>query len=121
MKKRPPDREPWMDAPDYGRSLLPGLGVNLLVRDVAKGVEFAQSVLAATATYSDEDFAVLRAVNAQWMLHADHTYLDNPMTGVIKDVEARGAGVELRLYGVDPDQAETAAKNGDWPVLSGQI
>ncbi len=121
MKKRPADQTPWMAADDYGRSLRPGLGVNLLVRDVAAAVKFAETVLGATSTYADEDFAVLRAVGSEWMVHADHTYLDNPMTGVIQGVEARGAGVELRLYGIDPDTAEAAARDGGWTVLAGSM
>ncbi len=121
MKKRPPDQDPWMPAPDYGRSLRPGLGINLLVRDVARSVEFCQRVPGATATYHDADFAVLRCVGTQWMLHADHTYSDNPLSGVIKGVEGRGAGVELRLYGVDPDRAEKAAREGGWTVLAGSM
>ena len=55
------------------------------------------------------------------MLHADHTYRDHEMTGVIQDVEARGAGAELRLYGRDPDAAEAAAREGGWTVLSGAV
>ena len=31
MKKRAPDQQPWMSPPDYGRSLRPGIGFNLLV------------------------------------------------------------------------------------------
>ena len=84
-----------MSPPDYGRSLKPGIGFNLLVRDVKRSVEFAEKVLGATATYADEDFAVLRLNGSEWMLHADHTYSDNPLAGVIAGSEARGAGVEL--------------------------
>ena len=121
MKKRSPDQVPWMSAPDYGRSLPPGLGVNLLVRDVAGSVRFATEVLRATAVYADEDFAVLRLAGAEWMLHADHTYLDNPLIGILAGAETRGAGIELRLYGVDPDEAERAARAGGWTVLAGAI
>lgn len=119
MKKRPADQQPWMAADDYGRSIRPGLGINLLVKDVAASVRFAEQVLGATATYSDADFAVLRAVGSEWMLHADHTYLDNALTGIIQAMQSRGAGVELRLYGVDPDAAEQAARDGGWTVLAG--
>ena len=121
MKKRADDEQPWMAADDYGRTLKPGLGVNLLVRDVAASVRFAEDVLGATATYADPDFAVLRAAGSEWMVHADHTYLDNPLSGIVKDVEARGAGVELRLYGIDPDTAQQAARDGGWIVLAGAI
>ena len=121
MKKRPPDQIPWLAPPDYGRSLRPGLGVNLLVREVAGAVRFATEALGATATYADEDFAVMRLAGAEWMFHADHTYLDNPLIGIVAGMETRGAGIELRLYGVDPDQAEAAARAGGWTVLSGAI
>ena len=110
-----------MSAPDYGRSLRPGLGLNLLVRDVTGSVRFATEALGATAVYADEDFAVLRLAGTEWMLHADHTYLDNPLIGIVAGAQTRGAGVELRLYGVDPDAAEKRARAGDWTVLAGAI
>jgi catechol 2,3-dioxygenase-like lactoylglutathione lyase family enzyme len=121
MKKRAPDQTPWMPAPDYGRSLKPGLGVNLLVKNVSAGVKFATEVLGATVTYADDDFAVLRGTTAEWMLHADHTYSDNPVRGLVQGNEGRGAGVELRLYGCDPDMAEAAARKGGWTVLAGSM
>ena len=121
MKKRAADQEPWMAADDYGRSLRPGLGINLLVRDVAASVRFAEQVLGATATYADADFAAMRGAGSEWMYHADHTYSDNPVTGIIQNTETRGAGVELRLYGIDPDKAEQAARDGGWTVLAGAI
>ena len=119
MKKREGDS--WMPADDYGRTLKQGLGINLLVRDMAAAVKFAKAVLGAEEVYADPDFAVMQAQGSSWMLHADHTYLDHEMTGVIKDVEGRGAGAELRLYGRDPDKAEAAAREGGWTVLSGAI
>ncbi len=112
---------PWMAPPDYGRTLRPGLGVNLLVREVAPAVRFATEALGATATYSDEDFAVMRLAGAEWMFHADHAYRDNPLTGIVAGAQTRGTGVELRLYGVDPDETEAAARAGGWTVLSGAI
>ncbi|MFW6076454.1 MAG: hypothetical protein ACOC71_01770 [Hyphomicrobiales bacterium] len=121
MKKRPPDQVPWMSPPDYGRSLRPGLGVNLLVRDVAGSVRFATEVLGTTTVYADEDFAVLRHAGAEWMVHADHIYLDNPLNGIVAGTESRGAGIELRLYGVDPDAAEARARTGGWTVLAGAM
>jgi catechol 2,3-dioxygenase-like lactoylglutathione lyase family enzyme len=121
MKKRPPDRQPFMPAPEYGRSLRPGLGVNLIVADVAATVRFATEVLGATTAYADEDFAVLRCVGAEWMAHADHTYRDNPVSGLVAGVTGRGAGVELRLYGCDPDAAEARARPAGYTVLAGAI
>ncbi len=119
MKMREGDS--WMPADDYGRTLKTGLGVNLLVNDVAAAVKFQQQVLDAEIVYADPDFAVVKAGGSEWMLHADHTYRDHEMTGVIQNVEARGAGAELRLYGRDPDAAEKAARDGGWTVLSGAL
>ena len=110
-----------MPADEYGRGLKSGIGVNLLVRDVARAIRFQTGVLDASAVYADVDFAVMQAGDTQWMLHADHTYLDNPMTGVIAGVEARGAGAELRLYGRDPDEAEAAARAAGHVVLAGAM
>src|SRR3954454_24272352 len=115
------DAKPWMAAADYGRSLRPGIGVNLLVSDVRRSVEFATVVLGATETYSDQNFGVLRFAGSEWMVHADHTFGSNPLSGIVAGMEARGAGVELRLYGCDPDQAEEAARHGGWTVLAGSI
>jgi len=109
---------PWMPAGEYGRALQ-GLGVNLLVRDVAASAEFARTVLGAEPIYADADFAVLRYGVAEWMLHADHTYEDNPLHGFVAGLEGRGAGIELRLHNCDPDRAEAAARAGDHTVLAG--
>jgi uncharacterized glyoxalase superfamily protein PhnB len=56
-----------------------------------------------------------------FMFHADHTYRDNPLSGIVRGVDARGMGVELRIYGSDPDVAEANAKAGGWTVLSGAL
>jgi catechol 2,3-dioxygenase-like lactoylglutathione lyase family enzyme len=116
------DVKPWMPADEYGRSLR-GIGINLLVRDVARSVEFAKEVLLARVVYADADFAVLRYEHgrtaAEWMLHADHTYSAHPLLALTGDNAIRGAGCELRLYDMDPDEAvKRAGKRGD-PVLQG--
>lgn len=107
-----------MPADAYGRSL-EGFGVNLLVADVAASVAFATEVLGATLVYGDPDFAVLRHDGAEWMLHADHAYDSHPLSGIARAAEGRGAGVELRLYGCDPDRAEVAARTAGHTVLAG--
>ena len=109
---------PWMPADDYGRGLN-GLGVNLLVSDVAASVEFAQTVLGADTVYADADFAVLRFGDAQWMLHADHTYEDHPLHGFVAGLEGRGVGAELRLHDCNPDDAQAAARAAGHTVLAG--
>ncbi|MEQ8603508.1 MAG: hypothetical protein RIB45_09315 [Marivibrio sp.] len=116
-------KTPWMPAPDFGRGLPPGLGLNLLVRDVEASVGFAQHVFQAEPVYWDEDFAFLRlpAIGAQWMLHADHTYSDHRMSGLVRSVQGRGVGAEFRLYGLDPDVCEARAREWGYTVLDGTI
>ncbi len=101
--------EPWMAADAYGRSLT-GMGVNLLVREVARSVAFLNEVLGLETVYADADFAVLRYADQDVILHADHTYAKHPLLALTGDGALRGVGVELRLYGIDPDAAEARAR-----------
>ena len=117
MVKKRGEQEPWMSAPDYGRSLR-GLSINLLVKDVGRAVEFAREVLGATLVYGDADFAVLRREGAEWMLHADHTYGDHPLLALTGDGALRGAGVEIRLHDRDPDGAAAKAESLGYTVLA---
>ncbi len=55
------------------------------------------------------------------MLHADHTYDDHPMAGVVEDLPARGCGIELRLHHCDPDEACARAREHDFIVLADAI
>ncbi|MEM8812549.1 MAG: VOC family protein [Pseudomonadota bacterium] len=123
MKKS--TKEPWMPADAYGRSMPPGLSLNLLVTDVPRSIGFHRTVFGANVVYDDPDIAVLRIIaggaTIEFMLHADHTYGDHPLTGAIDGVEARGAGAEFRLHGIDPDQAEAAARAADHIVLAGSM
>ncbi len=98
-----------MTAPELGRSYRPGLGVNLLVKDVAKAVKFAEDVLWATVVYWDEDFAAVRACGSEWMLHADHTYDGNPLSGIVKG--CGGAGARASSSG-SMDSIPTRRKRG---------
>ena len=96
----------------YGRALT-GFGVNLLVSDIKRMTDFLSGVFGLTTAYSDREFAIIRHSNHEFMLHHDSTYGNNPMLTITGDVAIRGAGVELRLYGCDPDQAcERASKSG---------
>ncbi|MBL4721163.1 MAG: VOC family protein [Alphaproteobacteria bacterium] len=111
-----------MPAPKYSKTLS-GLSVNLLVKDVPAAVRFAQSVLGATSIYDDPDFAVVRIAtdtcSAEWMLHADHTYNDHPLSGIARGATGRGAGAEFRVHGVDPDDAEARARDAGYTILDG--
>ncbi|HEX9448223.1 MAG TPA: VOC family protein [Dongiaceae bacterium] len=112
----------FMSADAYGRSLK-GLGINLLVRNIARSTQFARNVLGAEIVVSDNDFAILRQGpagpnQAGWMLHADATYHSHPLPGLLSDVQIRGVGVEIRLYHCDPDQAVAQAKTHQHHVLA---
>jgi catechol 2,3-dioxygenase-like lactoylglutathione lyase family enzyme len=117
MKKRTGD--PWIPTEKYSHALS-GLTVNMLVRDVPAHVEFVRDVLGLQVVYSDPDIAVYRWGPNEWMVHADHTYedSDNPMKEVVGPMAARGAGVELRVHGCDPDLAEAAARERGIEVLA---
>ena len=111
---------PWMPAPEYGRRLR-GLGVNLIVRDIFAALSFQSEVLAAEILHNDPDFAAMQAFGAEWMLHADHTYNNHPVNGILNNCPARGIGVELRLYGRNPDDAEAKARTLGFEVLAGSL
>ena len=114
-------KTPWMKAEDFGRSLPVGIGINLLLPEIAAMEAFCRDVLGATIVYADEDFAALTLLGSVFMLHADHSYSDNPMAGVIDGVEQRGTGIEIRVYGLDPDLAEARAREHGHLVLAGSI
>jgi catechol 2,3-dioxygenase-like lactoylglutathione lyase family enzyme len=116
MKLRTGD--PWMSGAQYARTLR-ALTVNLIVRDIEAALAFERGVLGAEVVYSDPDFAVVRAHGAEWMLHADHTYQGHALESELWGVTRRGAGIELRLHGCDPDRAEQAARRLGYNVLAG--
>jgi uncharacterized glyoxalase superfamily protein PhnB len=109
-----------LSAQDYGRSLR-GLGFNLMVRDVAAAVSFAETVLQATAFHQTDAFAAMKLNGCDFMFHADMTYANNPLKGFIEGNTPRGVGVELRIYGLDPDEAEKRAREAGFTVLAGSL
>ncbi len=108
--------EPWMSGKEYGQSLQ-GLTLNILVRDIQAALAFQRDVLGVHVIYADPDFAVFSGYGSEWMLHADHTFETHPM-GINTFAHPRGGGVEFRLHGCDPDQAEAAARQLGFEVLS---
>jgi len=109
-----------MPADDHGRSLK-GLGINVLVHEMASALSFRTGVLEADIVYFDPDFAVLKGYGAEWTLHADHTYNDHPLSGSLGPHIPRGVGVEFRLHGCDPDGAEARAIDPGYTVLAGPM
>ena len=104
----------------YGKSLK-GLGFSLIVRDLADSVQFATGVLGASIYFQTDKFAALKLLDADLMLHHDDTYRSNPLHGFLNENAGRGIGVELRCYGVDPDQVEARARNLGYTVLAGSL
>jgi hypothetical protein len=55
------------------------------------------------------------------MYHPKPTYRGNALYGTLTDDAPRGVGVELRVYEIDPDEAEARARAMDFTVLAGSI
>jgi uncharacterized glyoxalase superfamily protein PhnB len=102
----------------YGRRVVPGLSINLLVSSVVASAEFQAEVFGAEIRYWEEHFAIMQAAGSTWLLHSDWSYRGHAFRSSIVGVQARGSGVELRLNGVDPDRAEARARARDAVVLS---
>ncbi len=109
-----------VSASDYGKSLR-GLGFNMIVKGLARSVQFATQVLEATVFFATPSFAAMKLNGQDFMFHADETYRNNELKGILAGNEARGIGIELRVYGCDPDLAEDRARNGGWTVLAGSL
>jgi uncharacterized glyoxalase superfamily protein PhnB len=108
MKKR--SGEPWISGAHYG-ALLPQFTVNLIVQNIAPALEFYRHVLQAQVHYSDPDFAALRILGIELMLHADHTYEHSPWSAALRDGQPRGLGAELRLLGLNPEDVAERARS----------
>jgi len=115
MKLRKTD--PWKPASDYSRELS-GLTVNLLVNNISKATKFITNVIEAKIIYEDIDFAAIEGFGSKWCFHADHTYDKHPLASFINKIQKRGNGIELRLLGCNPDQAEMRAKKYGFKVIS---
>lgn len=95
-------------APVFGKSLT-GISVNLLVRDVLAEVAFLTAVFGLTAHQVSKDFAIIIHDGMAFQLHADGTFARHPLFNLLPESGPRGAGIELRLHGIDPDQAASRA------------
>jgi catechol 2,3-dioxygenase-like lactoylglutathione lyase family enzyme len=109
-----------ISADAYGKSLS-GLGFNLIVKDVTKSIAFAEQVLQAKVFFRTPTFAAMKLNGHDFMFHGDETYRNNPLSGSLAAAEARGLGVELRVYGCVPDPAEARARAGGWTILAGSL
>jgi hypothetical protein len=86
------DGGPFMSADEYGRTL--------------------------AALHQTEDYAALERDGATIQLHADRTYGRQPWGSRLGETGKRGFGVEIRLLGIDPDEAERRARAAGHAVLA---
>ena len=62
-------------------------------------------------------FASIR--NSRTAENASLSICPSGLSGVIAGAETRGAGIEIRIYGADPDEIEARARNEGHIVLAG--
>lgn len=93
-----------VDPASFGRGLR-GLGVNLLCRDVEGMAGFLEAALGLSIHRLSADFAIARHDDVLIQLHADNTYRRHPLHGLLPENPPRGAGLQLYLFGIDPDMA----------------
>ncbi len=89
---------------EFGASLR-GIGLNLLVRDVRALCAVLETVFDMKAHRVTADFAIVIYGKEVIQLHSDGTYHSNPLLGLLPESGVRGAGMEIRLFDTDPDEA----------------
>ncbi|MGY6633768.1 MAG: VOC family protein [Alkalilacustris sp.] len=93
---------------DLGRSLS-GLGINLLCRDVRATAGFLRAVFGLRLHRLEADFALLELDGGLLQLHSDRSFRAHPALGLVPEAGPRGGGVQIYLFGVDPDLAAERA------------
>ncbi|WP_439136515.1 VOC family protein [Roseicyclus sp.] len=96
-------------AAQFGRSLT-GIGLNLLSRDVRGLARFLSDVFGLSAHRLSDDFAILRHGDMLMQIHSDAAFARHPLPGLIPENPPRGGGVQIYLFGVDPDAAVARAE-----------
>jgi len=107
-----------VSAADFGAGLR-GIGLNLLVRDVARQVAFLKTVFGMDVSQPTADFAIMSYGSQVFQLHSDATYHSNPLSGLLPENPPRGAGIEIRLYDSDPDAVCACAETAGGTILQG--
>ena len=105
-----------VDADTFGRSLR-GIGLNLLVRDVGVEVAFLEAVFGMQGHQPTADFAIMTYGEQVFQLHSDGTYHSNPLLGLLPENPPRGAGIEIRLYDTNPEEAVARAEAQGGTIL----
>ena len=105
-----------VSAEDFGASLR-GFGFNILVTDVRRTARFLEDVFSMKAHRLSADFAIITQGENVMQLHSDGAYASNPLLGLVPENPPRGAGVEIRLYDRDPEDAVSRAEAAGGTVL----
>jgi predicted enzyme related to lactoylglutathione lyase len=107
-----------VSADDFGTSLR-GIGINLISRDVPGLARFLQTVFGLTAHRVSADFAIIAHGSALLQIHGDASYGRHPLHDLLPENPPRGAGVQIYLFGVDPDKAAARAEAAGGSVIEG--
>ena len=105
-----------VSAPEFGQSLA-GIGVNLLSRDVRGLAGFLAEVFGLRLHRLSDDFAIVEHDGALLQIHSDATYGAHPLLSVLPETPPRGAGVQLYLFGINPDSAVARAEAAGHVIL----
>lgn len=105
-----------ISADAFGRSLT-GIGLNLLTRDVRGLAGFLWDVFGLGAHRLSDDFAIVRHGQMMLQLHSDVAFARHPLPGLIPENPPRGGGVQIYLFGIDPDAAIARAAAAGHVVL----
>lgn len=105
-----------VEAAELGRSLR-GIGINLLSRDVRALARFLRDGLGLSVHRESDDFALVGHDGMLIQLHRDTTYRAHPLLGLLPEAGPRGAGVQIYLFGIDPDAAMARAEAAGGHVL----
>lgn len=98
-----------VSAPVFAQRLR-GVGLNILTRDARALADFMVAVFGVTAHRVSPDFAIVAHDGAFLQLHRDGTYGAHPLLGLLPETGARGAGLQVYLFGIDPDAAAARAE-----------
>lgn len=95
---------------------LQGISLNLLTADLAQEAAFLAEVFGCTLHQFGPDYAIARFGGlaggaAVLQLHSDASFARHPLHALLPESAPRGAGIEIRLHGLDPDLACRRAAN----------
>ncbi len=82
--------------------------MNLLTRDVRALAGFAGGVLGLDVHRLSDDFALLSHAGGLIQVHRDGTFRAHPVLGLVPE-GIRGGGLQVYLFGIDPDAAAARA------------